>query len=306
MRNFEHAPALVPSCRYSTRRTIGIVGGQGPHAHIEFERLLLAATVRILGRWVTDQDYPSWIVASQPRTPDRSVALLEDGPSPVPSLLRSLQSLTCTSEGMSADFAVMICNTAHAFLPEIWPRTPLPILDIIELTVREAARRLGAGRVGLLGTDGTCRSNIFQAAVRRAGLDLDIFSLLDLPGGDRLQESCVMTPVYGPLIDGRRPGGGIKSGILDESMADALREGVRRLAGAGAKMVICGCTEIPLVLRSKSVDETGLIDPMHLAAERAVSIALGRSALPDRIRWHELATGDFDRKRSPLTIRPAG
>ena len=29
------------------KRTIGIVGGLGPHAHLEFERLLLRAAMRI-------------------------------------------------------------------------------------------------------------------------------------------------------------------------------------------------------------------------------------------------------------------
>ena len=44
-------------------RTIGIVGGMGPHAHIAFERYLLEAVGAVAG----DQDYPPWIVSSLPR-----------------------------------------------------------------------------------------------------------------------------------------------------------------------------------------------------------------------------------------------
>ena len=82
-----------------TRRVIGIAGGMGPHAHLEFERRLLAA----IERPSSDQDYPEWVVSSVPDTPDRTVALLEGGPSPIPSLLRSFERLAASG----ADFAVM-------------------------------------------------------------------------------------------------------------------------------------------------------------------------------------------------------
>lgn len=67
------------------QRVIGIVGGLGPHAHIEFERRLLAAITQPS----SDQDYPEWVVSSIPQTPDRTAALLEGGPSPVSCLVRA-------------------------------------------------------------------------------------------------------------------------------------------------------------------------------------------------------------------------
>jgi aspartate racemase len=71
------------------RRVIGIAGGMGPHAHIEFEQRLLAA----IKSPSSDQDYPEWVVSSVPQTPDRTLALLEEGPSPMPWLLRSFKRL---------------------------------------------------------------------------------------------------------------------------------------------------------------------------------------------------------------------
>src|SRR6478672_8946138 len=128
------------------RRVIGIAGGMGPYAHLEFERRLLAAIEQPL----SDQDYPEWVVSSVPQTPDRTAALLEDGPSPMPWLLRSFERLS-----RCADFAVLTCITAHAFLDEIRQRVALPILDMVELTLAEAARRHGPGaRVGVLATTG--------------------------------------------------------------------------------------------------------------------------------------------------------
>ena len=50
--------------RPAWKRVIGIMGGLGPHAHIELERLILAETERVIGRPALDQDYPPWILSS--------------------------------------------------------------------------------------------------------------------------------------------------------------------------------------------------------------------------------------------------
>jgi len=258
------------------QHVIGIVGGLGPHAHIEFERRLLAAVESPAG----DQDYPEWIVASIPHTPDRTVALLESGPSPVPSLLRALDRLAA-----GADFAVIACMTAHAFLDEIRSRAPLPVLDLVELTLAEAARKFSGARVGVLATTGALKGGVYSPAGTCLASGLDLVSLLDLPGGDKLQEDLVMRPIYGPLHEGRRLSGGIKSGVDTDpetkvAHRETLEAAVRALVGAGASCVVTGCTEIALVLGREPVDGTPLLDPLDLAAHTAVSIARGEQPLP--------------------------
>ncbi len=187
------------------QRVIGILGGLGPYAHLEFERRLLAAVENS----ATDQEYPEWIVASIPQTPDRTAALLGQGPSPVPALLRGLDKLAA-----SAHFAVITCMTAHAFLDEIRAQARLPILDIVALTLAEAARKLGGpARIGILATVGALASGVYCQARDRVAPHLDLLSLLDLPDGERFQEELVMRPIYGPLHQGRRrPGGSSPAG----------------------------------------------------------------------------------------------
>src|SRR4051812_46816872 len=168
------------------RRVIGIAGGMGPHAHIEFERRLLAAVESPL----SDQDYPEWVVSSVPHTPDRTVALLDGGPSPLPCLLRSLERLASC-----ADFAVLTCITAHAFLEEIRARIRLPILNMVEVTLKEATWRMGPGaRAGILATTGALCGHVYQRAASQVSPNLELLSLLDLPDGDVLQEELVMCP----------------------------------------------------------------------------------------------------------------
>lgn len=241
----------------------------GPHAHVEFERRLLAAVECPSA----DQDYPEWVVSSVPHTPDRTLALLEEGPSPMPWLLRSFERLaSCT------DFAVLTCITAHAFLDEIRTKVRLPILDIVELTLAEAARRFGPGaRTGILATTGALRGHVYRRTAARIAPSLNLVSLLDLPEGAALQEELLMRPIYGP--------GGIKCGGERDletgiSHRDSLAAAVRRLVAAGAVCVITGCTEIPLALGREPVDGTPLLDPLDLAARTAVRIARGELPLP--------------------------
>jgi len=268
----------------SWKHVIGILGGLGPHAHIEFESLLLDATGKVLGRPAFDQDYPDWVVSSMPMTPDRTRALLEGSESPVEAMLESASRLS------KAAFAVIPCNTAHAFLEEVRRRSRLPFLDMIQLTAERAVEREGErGCIGLLAATGTLKSELYRTKIRALAPEARVVSPLDLRNGEELQERLVMEPIFGPLQNGGtyggRAGGGIKSGAFRdpkkrEELAEPMREAARQLADAGASIVLTACTEIPLVLGRDAVGEIPLLDPMAVAAEEAVAIALGRKPLP--------------------------
>ena len=267
--------------RPSWKHVIGILGGLGPHAHIEFESLLLDATGKALGRPAYDQDYPPWVVSSMPTTPDRTRALLEGSESPVEAMVEGASRLS------DAAFAVIPCNTAHAFLDEVRRRSRLPFLDMIQVSAERAVERVGArGCIGLLAASGTLKSELYRTKIHAIAPEARVVSPLDLPNGDELQERLVMEPIFGPLRDdGRRAAGGIKSGAFRDpgkrdELAEPMREAARRLADAGASVVLTACTEIPLVLGRESVGEIPLLDPMAVAAELAVEIALGRKPLP--------------------------
>ncbi len=246
-------------------RVLGIVGGLGPHAHLEFERRLLAA-VADAGR---DQDYPPWLLSSIPATPDRTAAFSGRGPTPVPALVESLRRL----EG-HADFAVITCNSAHIFLDEVRQQVDLPILHLVEETIAAAARRRWH-RVGLLATTGTLESGLYPRAARRIAPRLEIVSPLDLPEGARLQEELVMRPIYDGVKADRE-----HHPETGQPYADLLRDAARCLAAAGAEGIITGCTEIPLALGRDSIEGTPLLDPMEVAAVEAIRIARGERPLP--------------------------
>ncbi len=251
------------------QRLIGIVGGLGPFAHIDFERKLLDAASELIGAR-RDQDFPQWVLSSIPQTPDRTEAFFGEAEDPTPVLLRSLERV----QGAGADFAVVACNTAHLFLERVREQSPVPLISLIEVTADEAARISPGGSVGLLATTGTLRSRLYHDPLEARALRPA--SPLDLEDGDELQLRCVMEPIYGPFLDGRHQGGGIKADG-GSPRARALLEGAaeRLIADGGADALVAGCTEIPLALEDPEVAGRPLLDPARLLAKAAVRYAYG-------------------------------
>ena len=247
------------------QRLIGIVGGLGPFAHLDFERKLLDAASALTSAR-RDQDFPQWVLSSIPQTPDRTEAFLGQAEDPTPALTRSLKRL----ERAGADFAVVACNTAHLFLERLREESPLPILSLIEATADEAARIAPGGCVGLLATSGTLRSRLYHEPLEARGLRAA--SPLDLDDGESLQLRCVMEAIYGPpWVDGRRQGGGIKTDGGSAEARQLLEEAARRLVDdAGVDVLVAGCTEIPLALEGAEAGGRPLLDPAGLLAAAAI------------------------------------
>lgn len=249
------------------RRLIGIVGGLGPFAHLDFERKLLEAASELVGAR-RDQDFPQWVLSSIPQTPDRTEAFFGQTDDPTPSLRRSLERL----RGAGADFAVVACNTAHLFLESLRQESPVPIISLIEATADEAARIAPGGSVGLLATSGTLRSRLYHDPLEARGLQP--VSPFDLGDGEKLQRRAVMEPIYGPWACGRHQGGGIKTDGGSEEARRLLEEAAERLVDdAGVDLLVAGCTEIPLALEGAEAAGRPLLDPAALLAKAAIRYA---------------------------------
>lgn len=253
------------------QQTIGILGGLGPFAHLQFEKLLLETAQELVGA-CRDQNFPEWLLHSLPATPDRTAAILEGGEDPTPYLLRGLETLRAGG----ADFGVIVCNTAHFFLPCLRAAAELPLLDMITVAAEACDVAFRGGRVGILGTTGTVRSGLYHKALRRVGAEP--VSLLDLPGGADKQLQLVMEPIYGPLVKGAYQGGGIKGEGPRECHAALVREAEATLRGEGgvAGVLIC-CTELSAVLP----ETEGAIDSLRTLARAAIRVAYGLESLPD-------------------------
>lgn len=135
-------------------KTLGIIGGMGPEATVEFMMRLLRATYA-----EDDQDHIPVIADNNSQVPSRISWLLENkGEDPVPEILRTTRRL-CDA---GVDFLVMPCNTTHAFAPQIIKAATVPFLHAIEIAAG-AVTKTGAQQVGILGSPAMERTAIYEA-----------------------------------------------------------------------------------------------------------------------------------------------
>jgi aspartate racemase len=234
-------------------KVVGILGGMGPEATIDFFTKIVKGT-----RVKKDQDHLRILIDNNPKVPNRTLAIQGKGPSPLPQLIQSAKVL----ESAGADFIAIPCVTAHHFHAPLQKRVKIPILHIVKETMRYLQTRLKAvHKIGLLATSGTIQSGLFQKALSLSEIEL----ILPTP---ELQNKKVMEAIFGQGgIKALGPSGKSKRLILVASH-DLIRQ--------GAQAILAGCTEIPLVLRDGDLP-VPVIDPVAILAKAVIEKAQGRS-----------------------------
>ena len=207
----------------ATSRVVGILGGMGPAAGADFVRLFVEACgehLRRQGLPVSDQAYPEHWLAQVP-VPDRSTALDQPhngGHQPLEAMLQAMGRLAA----LGATTVAVACNTAHAWHSQLQARFPqLEVLHVAQEVARSLAAR-GVGRVGLLATEGTYRSGLYDQALEAAGLQCCI---PDAPGQERLMQGIYQGVKAGDMALARQ--------CFSEVARSLARQQRGRHAGAG-------------------------------------------------------------------------
>jgi aspartate racemase len=222
-------------------RLLGVLGGMGPLAGIEFLAKLIAATPAD-----RDQDHVPVMLYSVPQIPCRVEAILGSGASPLPAMAAGLDVLVRAG----AEAVVIACNTAHHWYDDLARTSPVPILHIADA----ACAGIAAGsKIGLLGTEAVLQAGIYQS---RLG-PRDVRCLVNAPA---LRQSAVL-PAIALVKQGRSAEAGRR-----------LEPAIEDLLGQGADSIILACTELPLALdATRSPYLSRVIDPTRALAEAAVA-----------------------------------
>ncbi len=226
-------------------RLVGVLGGMGPSATVDFYAKLVRATPAQL-----DQEHLRVVIWADATVPSRQEALLAGGADPTPWLKDGVRHLI----EAGAQIVMVPCNTIHTYLGPVMADQPVEFLSIVETTVA-AIKQRGAERVGLLATDGALASGLFQSAFEAAGIEW----VLPTPP----QQQSLLSVVE--AVKAGRAGTGTREQV-DELLAGLVQTGVRT--------VVVGCTEISALLDlvgpSDSVD---LVDPALELALRTIERA---------------------------------
>jgi len=229
------------------RRVVGVLGGMGPGATLEFMRRVLEIT-----QADSDQEHIRLIVDSNPQVPDRTDFILARGQDPRPALIAMAQGL----EGAGADFLVMPCNTAHYFLSDLQASVGVPIVDW-PVEVARAASVLGVRRTGVLATTGTLVSGIYARALDRFGIEYVV------PSNDCQQG--LMEAIYQIKHEGisRQRMAGIEGALHD-------------LASRQTDSCLLACTEVSWACHGwEPGSAVRLVDGMDVVARHVVHLAGG-------------------------------
>ena len=230
-----------------THKTIGVLGGMGPWATLDFFEKILRLTPA-----KTDQEHLRVIIDNNPKIPDRSPAIVGTGEDPTPALVAGARIL----QQAGADVIVIPCNTAHYFYERVQNAVSIPVLHIMEEVVSTAREEVPSARVlGILATAAAVSSGLYARAFARKGIEV--------VNPDPAGQQVVNRAIYA-----------VKGGQMGPEITAGLKKIADGLVGRGAQALVLGCTELPFVLKPQDV-RVPLLDSNQILARAAVRFATG-------------------------------
>lgn len=148
------------------------------------------------------------------------------------------------------------CGTVSSTLPaSVAQALPVPFIGVVEATARAAAAATRSGRIGIIGTAATVRSQSYEQRLKEL-----------LPDCFTAARAC---PMFVPLVENGYLG---KGNPITTAIA---QEYLQPLKEAGVDTLIMGCTHYPLIadiIGEVMGDSVRLIDPGKETAHAAQQI----------------------------------
>lgn len=224
--------------------SFGIIGGMGPMATELFYKMLIEKTDA-----PCDQDHMNTIILGHATMPDRTGAILSGDQKQIGHVCdlllqdaQILESLGCKAIGVT-------CNTAHYFIDKISDKVGIPFIHMIKETAAKAAGLTNGGKVGILATDGTIKTGLYQTALENEGA---VPCVLDAEG-----QSYVMHEIYDCVKAGKP---------ADMDMWKKIDDQLKEL---GCQVALLACTELSVIKADNNLPDFYL-DPMEVMADKAL------------------------------------
>ncbi len=221
---------------------LGVLGGMGPQATQVFYQFVLDRTDAL-----RDQDHLPALILSDTGIPDRTAAILSgDTEGLYQRLLKDAKLL----EGCGCTALAIPCNTSHYFADRLQSEIGVPIIHMLRETAKALAAQ-GKKRPGILGTDGTIRTGLYQKECAAVGLE----AVSPDPDAQKL----VMSIIYDEIKQG------------ETGSRDKFAKIDRAIRRAGCDCAILACTELS-VFSTYHPLPSFYVDAMMVMAERAVEM----------------------------------
>lgn len=223
-------------------KRLGIIGGMGPEASCFFYQRITERT-----QAKKDQEHIDIVLLSHASMPDRTHAILTGEKE---QFLEAIEKDVRDLEHLGVSNIAIPCNTSHYFLEEIQACTTVPIINMVEESIKYVtAANPGIQKIGIMGTDGTLRARTYHRAAEKYGTQA-------VDPHENAQKD-VMSLIYDDIKGGKH---GDKS-KFDRAYAD--------LKAQGCEAVILACTEISVFKEYYPVPED-CVDAMDVLVKESI------------------------------------
>jgi len=156
---------------------------------------------------------------------------------------------------------IVACNTSSALSLSILSRKlPVPVIGVIGPAAGEAVKLTHAGKIGVIGTRATVRSEAYPRAIQRLNPHIEVVS-----------RPC---PLFVPIVEE-----GLES---DEVAYLAARKYLGEFDGSGIDVMIMGCTHYPImepVIRQVLGEGVRIVNAGRETAKQAIKVLEERGAV---------------------------
>jgi aspartate racemase len=219
-------------------KTLGILGGVGPQTTSK-----VYLSVIDLVRKNKNDKYPPILIYNLPFPfiiEDEAIIQGINSEKMLPYLIDGAKIL----EKAGADFGILPCNTLHKYINEIRESVRFPFLSILEETVL-ALKLKKIKTVGILATETTIQSKIYENVLRENGIDIVYPS--------QTEQQIINNSIVELL-----------NGIKNKSHSQNIEIICKSLKKKGAENILLACTDLQLVLADVNssvsiIDTTGIL-----------------------------------------------
>jgi aspartate racemase len=225
-------------------KTLGIVGGLGPESTIDYYETIIALYRERTG----DGSYPEFIINSVNLRKGLDFMDAGDLAGMAAYLLEGIGKLG----DAGADFALISANTPHIVFDEVAPKSPIPLISIVEATCAVAKAR-NLKQLALLGTRYTMQSAFYPRVFSREGIDV--------VAPEPHDQDYIHEKYFTELVPGK---------FLPETRAGLLAIVDRMKAASAIDGVILAGTELPLILSDPDYNGIPFLNTTKIHVEAAV------------------------------------
>lgn len=167
---------------------------------------------------------------------------------------------------MKVKAVVIACNTASAFaLETLKKEVDIPMIGVVKPGAKSAANATQNNRIGIIGTEGTIRSGMYDDFLSKTNPDIKVFG-----------KAC---PLFVPLVE---------EGLMDDPITyEMAKRYLSNLLEDDIDTLVMGCTHYPLLRKTiqKVVgDGITLVNPAYETAKELKDVLVKHGIINDSLR----------------------